>query len=207
MNKQVIAVCSVAGRCGTSLTVALLGMSGFDIGRVGQTIDANNPNGYYEINDLQEWMFCKCGLNGYKPKPGNIRQRIEYVKRYRTEFKCELKKYFNRKRIALKVPYFLPLALFDPKDNVKVISLRRITKAQAMSIKKMNDGDGEFINWLLNWRRHIDLNFKKDIEIYFDEWINEPYKTYLRLCEVVKPPKVLTEKEVCEFIDPKLKHF
>ena len=48
---------------------------------------------------------------------------------------------------------------------------------------------------------------RKRFKVLIDKWFQEPYKTYLNLCRIVNPPKILSEKEVLEWIDPELKHY
>lgn len=205
--KRVIVVCSTAGRCGTSLTIGLLKKSGFDVGKIGTITDENNAKGYYEILPLQEWIFDTCRLNGYKIEPANIERKIDLAIKSQKAFSKELDKYFTGNEIAIKIPYFIPLYLFSPDIEIIVVSLQRNHKEQGLSIKKMNNGVGEFTEWLDTWQKTIDKHFRSDITIDFSEWIGNPYQTYLRLCEVVKPPQIITETEVMSFIDPKLKHF
>ena len=206
--KRLIAVCYIGGRCGSSLTMGLLQLSGFDVGNIGTVTCPNNEKGYFEVFTFQSYVLEVIPeLKGFQPMVRFIPKNIKIVKKHRYDFSLRFKDWFKGDQIAVKCPYYLPMYLFPKEYKVTIISLKRELESQAKSIKKLNNGQGDFRKWLMDWQVKIDKYFKHDIEIDFDEWISEPYKTYLRMCEVVKPPKVLSKSEVLGFIDPKLKHF
>lgn len=207
-TKKLVVTASANGRVGSSLTIGILELSGYDVGPVTQAKDQNNAKGYFELNAFGKYYGeVVPELKGFMPLVKDIPSAIEEIKKHKYNFEIKMKDWFKGDNIAVKCPYYLPMYLFPDEYERTVISLRRNTKSQAKSIQKMNNKKGDFELWLSKWQTQIDKYFVNDIEIWYKDWIENPYHTYIKMCEVIKPPITLTEKEVTSFIDPKLKHY
>ena len=204
---KVITVSSICGRTGTSLVINLLGASGCDIGDVSPVTGPNNEKGYFEVNEINDYFIETIpGLKGFAPMIHNTGHAIHVCYQERIKFRKLFKKHFTGDCVAIKTPYCLPVFMFGDKFDVYRVMLTRNHESQAKSIAKMNSEQIDWVGWLTTWKRKISKFFMPDIEIDFDEWFTNPYETYLRLYEATKPPVKLTESEVLEIIDFKLKH-
>ena len=210
MQRKVIAISFIGGRVGSSLVMGLLEKSGIAVGPINKTCSKQNAKGFYEINEYNEWLWDEFPfVNQFMPPvPDYFGSLIVETIVKQERFYMFIDKLFKDKLfIAIKAPYYFPVFLFDDRFDVTIISLKRNMPEQVKSIEKWNTKEGDFKGWIKDWEKLLLDAPKPSCEIYFEEWFQEPYKTYLKLCEVVDPPKVLSEKEVLEWIDPELKHY
>ena len=211
MQRKVIAISFIGGRVGSSLVMGLLEKSGISVGPVNRTNSKQNEKGCYEIDHYDNWLWDEFPfIKGFMPPAPDFLSSLAMEAVVKQErFNILIDKLFKDKSfIAIKTIYHFPVYLFDSNFyKLKIISLKRNMPEQVKSIEKWNTRKGNFKKWIKEWEEFLSDTPKPDCEIYFEEWFKEPYKTYLKLCKVVKPPKVLSEQEVLEWIDPELTHY
>ncbi len=220
-KKKIICLVFIGGRVGSSLAMGLLKKSGINVGKVGKSVDANNLGGYFEISEMITEVYTNFypQLSGPMPYPVQINDPDIHEFLTRKNITTFEKKFFSwfpgkNQQLALKVGYLHPVKLFKKIANRNgyqfiPVCLTRNADANINSIKKMQGGSrtpAQWLNWRTEWGNIRDsFNFNNRID--FNDWFTSPYKTYLKLYQIVKPPILLTEAEVLKYINPDYKHF
>lgn len=220
-KKKIVCLVFIGGRVGSSLVMGMLKKSGMNIGKVGTATDVKNPNGYFEIEEMITDVYTNIYPQLSGPMPYPVKKTDPEIHKFLTreivdDFEKKFFKWFkgSNRQLALKVGYLHPIELFKKiarNHGYKLIPvyLCRAPKATTQSIQAMHSGPrttGQWLNWHDQWQQ-VASDFEFDNEIYFEDWFTEPYKTYLKLYNMVKPPIKLTEAQVIEYINPTYKHF
>lgn len=222
VKKNIITVSTLAGRAGSSLTMGLLQQSGAYVGNVGSATDDNNPKGYFEVHDVNVFLYQKLypQLTGFMPYPVN--KNDTEINKFLTEKNLvEFEDLFFKKcfpdqhnTLAIKTPFMHTINLFDiiaKRNNLNVthVFINRNLEAVMNSAIKINTEfrtTSQWMSWLQHWQR-VKKQFTYNLEINFNDWFSNPAKTYNKLHAACKLPIKLSAEQVNNWINPTYKHW
>jgi hypothetical protein len=202
--KKVVCVGHIGGRVGSSMVMGLLKQSGYDVGNVSDLVSPQNPKGFFEITASDTFLRKHYPFMKTFMPMSEWETIMSYTKAAKKEFNKVVSTWFNSKIIAIKCPYYFPHLLFDETWDVRLIGLIRKRKHQVKSIEAMNTKKGDFGYWLDRWGKVVFENMDSPPMFEFEEWIRNPYQTYLTLCDKIEPNIIMEEHQVLDWVDKKL---
>lgn len=216
--KKVISVNYVGGRCGSSMVMGLLEKSGVDVGNVSRLTDNKNAKGYFEMKEYWELLYSTFNfLGGFMPRPTKPDTINPYMYDYLTDNVMDKwKKFFDNNftgdLIAVKSAFYFPKFIFEKLGfEVINIGLYRSIPDQAKSIRTMNDKDKSLLEWqlwLTEWYKAISDEVVKNVRTYtFEDWFFDVSLCYNWLHKDCDLPMKLNDKQLNEWVEPKLRTF
>jgi hypothetical protein len=205
------------GRVGTTLTMGIMKKLGFNLGGLKTRLSPRN-----ELHIYQE-MLKNALPNSW---PGlDVTPSIAVLESIKTKHHDHFRDIFNSEfqrkfPVAIKDARLLILPfLYRLREyyDVRVILLHRDPNDQTHSIVKANEGYTDqpfeyFFDRIWAWRDFVDrarayYDYAEYTEIYFEDLIQSPRQTILKICEFVGiDPSVGKLEELAQMVKPEKAH-